>query len=67
MGLKCVIFNNVEHLTVGNMDLCINDNHVLYYYMDTVKLTMLGHSYFKLLTFWLSICGAYLCSYCEPL
>ena len=41
----------------SNMALLINDVHILYYHMYTVRSTFLGHSYFLSLTVWLSNYG----------
>ena len=46
MGIICIILKLFECSTGSNMDLYINNNHILYYHMDVAKSSMLGHSYF---------------------
>ena len=46
IGGICIIFEFVECLSGHNLALYINNNHILYYHMDTVMSTMFGHNYF---------------------
>ena len=50
MGVNYIIFELVEHLTDGSMAFYINDNHILYNHLYVDMMTMLEHSYFKVLT-----------------
>ena len=45
MGVICTIFKSVVYFTGGNKTFYINDNHILYYYIDVVRFTIEGSSY----------------------
>ena len=46
MGALCTISEFVESIIRGSSTSCINSNYILYYHIDALRSTVIGHSYF---------------------